>query len=250
MRKIIISSKFNIMTGNRNFTYGRNEHLRKNKEWIDNRVDIFMKYTGKCLMEQTNQDFTAVYVYADETEEDIKSAFSRYPKLNSNIIFVKKSEYEETIDNLSSDVDELFLVRLDSDDLYKKDIVEKLHNIEVDDSIEGLICRKGYMYEGLSNRLAKYYHKNFTFYTLIYRLNNEEVKYSSLDVTPYELLVDFSHGRIDDYNLLELQGRNYIFNIHGTNTDSTFELYDWGFARTEGEIVDEIEKEKILKEFF
>lgn len=249
MRKIIVTSKFNIMDGSRNYTYSKNQNSRNNKEWIDYRMDIFQRYTLQSLKKQTNQDFTAVYVYDDISEALINEALSRYAKLPPNIIFVRKSEYTKTIENLCRGYNSLFYTRLDSDDMYHYHYIQKLHNYIPREDTKALISTSGYMYDSVGNRMANYFHDRFTYYTLIYRFFDLNNLFSSLDVTPYDLLVNFSHGRIVDYNPDVIEGRNFIFNIHGSNTDSGFGEYNWGFARTEGLITDENEKRQVLSQF-
>ncbi|MDO7203606.1 hypothetical protein Q5M85_04635 [Paraclostridium bifermentans] len=51
-----------------------------------------MKYTGKSLINQTNQDFKCVVRYAKESENLIFDALSKYPKLPGNIIFTDDGE--------------------------------------------------------------------------------------------------------------------------------------------------------------
>lgn len=250
MKKIIVSSKFNIMTGIRNKTYGRNENLRFTKDWIENRMKIFMNFTCKSLQKQTNQNFTALYVYEDGTENLIIDALSKYPPLPENIKFIKKSEYDTVIDSLTIGYDELYLTRLDSDDMYVKTFIQKLHDYKPKEETEALLCQYGYIYDSINKRLGEYYHYQFTFYTFIYKLNNEDNKFSSLNITPWDVLVNFSHLKIIDYKYESIPERNFIFNIHSHNTDSIFGIYDWGNCRVEREILDKPEIGRITSDFF
>lgn len=221
-KKIIITSKFNIMTGDRNPVYSSNENERFNQNWIEDRMDIFMRFTCQCLMHQSNQDFTAVYAYADSTEDYVLDALDNYDPLPINIIFVKVSDYADIIDKLSDGYDYLYLTRLDTDDLYRKNFVQTLHDYPIKDDTQELLCQYGYIYDSVNNKLANYYHLQFTFYTFIYRLYSETTKYSSLPLTPREFLTDFSHFRTIDFKYESVPGRNFILNIHGQNTNSGF----------------------------
>ena len=57
------------------------------KEWIDPRIDVFMDYTAKSLINQTNQNFKCILRHTPGTKEVIHDSLSRYPKLPDNIIF-------------------------------------------------------------------------------------------------------------------------------------------------------------------
>lgn len=250
MKKIVvITSKFNLMNGDRNKTYGKNEKQRVEKDWIDNRIDIFMRFTAQSLMNQINQEFIALYAYEDSTENYIFDALSNYKKLPDNIRFVKKSEYMNELDKITQGYDILFLSRLDSDDLYRDSFVQNLYDLDLKDDTEEILCQSGYIYDSVKNRLAEYYHKQFTFYTFIYRLYKEGKKYSSLSIDPWDLLLNFSHFRTIDYKYETLPGRNFVFMIHSQNTNSFFGNYNYGFNRVERFIEDSQKKIDILFNF-
>ncbi|MGL5381211.1 glycosyltransferase [Clostridium sp.] len=248
-KKIIVTSKFNIMQGERNSAYASTQEIRKNIDWIEERMDIFYKYTLKCLKKQTNQDFIAVYAYDDSTEVYIQDAINKRGTLPENIMFVPKSKYEYTIDDLSKGYDRLYLTRLDSDDLYINTFIETLHNIQIKDDTEALTCNYGYMYDSVNNRIAKIWHMSFTFYTLIYKLDEEAVKYYTLPMTPLEYLTDLSHFDIMKYRYEYIDGYNFIWNIHGKNAYSVFAKYDYYHLKTEQIINSDNIKNDILSKF-
>lgn len=249
-KKIIITSKFNIMTGVRNNYYSKSEQLRFDTEWVEGRMDIFMNYTLKSLKAQTNQDFTAVYAIEDSTEDLVNDTLKKYEPLPSNIMFVKKSDYLDTLDKLSDGYHVLYLTRLDSDDMYCKDFIDILHKFPVKTNTQELICQDGYMYDSVGNRLADFHHNCFTFYTFIYKKYKEFQKYDSFPLTPMQLLIDFSHFSTMNYNYESIPGRNFIYHIHGKNAASTFYMYDYGFVKVERIIEDDTEKEAALSRFF
>lgn len=249
-KKIILTSKFNIMTGERNRCYSRNEWARTNRDWLENRLAIFENFTLKCLKKQSVQDFTAVYAIEDSSEEVINEILQQYGPLPSNVMFVKKSEYTNVITSLCQGYDMLYLTRLDSDDMYPQEFVKTLHNFPIKENTQELLCQEGFIYHSPSNQLAEYYHQMFTYYTFIYRLYKEDTRFSSLPITPMDLLVNFPHGATMNYVYETIPGRQFIFHIHGTNTDSTFGVYDWGFAKVGKMIDDPIVKNNILACFF
>ena len=250
MKKIIvITSKFNLMSGEVYKAYIKTEKARLEQEWISKRLEIFMRFTSQSLINQSDQRFIAIYAYEDSTEKNIFDTLAKYPKLPDNIRFVKKTEYMNELNKITEGYDTLLLTRLDSDDLYRNDFVERLMNYDIKDDLEEILCQRGYIYDSINNKLAEYYHKQFTFYTFIYRLGKGDNKYSSLEVSPMELLLDFSHFRTTDYNYETLPGRNFIFNIHNKNTDSGFSDYNHGFNRVERFIDNKQKIEDILYDF-
>lgn len=245
-KKIIITSKLNIMTGERNHCYSKNAGVISNRDWLENRISIFMNFTLKCLQKQTLQDFTAVYAINDSSEDMINEILTQYPPLPANIILIKKSEYSNLISSLCVDYDILYLTRLDSDDMYPKEFVKTLMEFPVKEETQELLCQEGFIYNSQTNQLAEYYHQMFTYYTFIYELYKEDVQFSSLALTPMDFLVNFPHGATMQYNYETIPGRQFLFHIHGNNTDSTFGVYDWGFCKVGAMIDDETAKNNIL----
>lgn len=248
--KVVITSKLNIMTGEKYEAYSKSAKERENKEWLEERINIFMNFTAKSLIHQTNQNFTALYAFEDSTENYIYEALDKYSKLPDNIKFVKKTEYMDMLDKITKGYEMLYLVHLDSDDLYRNDFVDRILKLEINDDTEELLCPFGYIYDSRNNRLAEYYHKQFIFYTFIYRFYKENEKYSSLNIDPWKLLIDFSHFKTINYKYEIVSGRNFMFNIHGNNANSFFGSYNYGFSEMQREIYNEDEKIDILYDFF
>lgn len=116
-------------------------------KWIHNRIKIFQKYTRNSLENQSNQDFITLIEYEDKTEKDIKKALGNYKKLPSNITFIPKSRLERKMKEQLAGYKYLYLVRLDSDDLYRKDYIKQLHNHQIRKQVQAIINQKGYMYD-------------------------------------------------------------------------------------------------------
>lgn len=49
------------------------------RDWIENRMKIFMNYTLKSLKGQSNQNYIALVRYDRSTEKLIRQALSKYP---------------------------------------------------------------------------------------------------------------------------------------------------------------------------
>ncbi|MGF7060015.1 glycosyltransferase [Brassicibacter mesophilus] len=228
------------------------------KEWLAQRISIFMRYTLQSLKNQTNQNFLALIVYDTKSKEIIESTLAKNKVLSENIRFVTPIEHYNQILESTKGYDYLYLVRLDSDDMYHKSFVQQLHDYNPKDDTQILICQKGYIYDSVNNRLAKYFHFSPQFYTLIYKVEDY------IHGKRHDL--GGSHGGAIKLNHEILEEPNYINHAHSNNTaikfpkanpkvnrDIWIDNEDSGPSRPQliGNIYeDKEETSKILEEFF
>lgn len=203
-KKIIIISSLNTM----NF---RKERLEK--EWIEYRIDIFMKYTMKSLKQQTNQDFLAFIFYENDSEDILREALAKYEKLPDNIQFTCLKESKQITENITG-YDYLYLVRIDSDDMYHKSYVQKLHDYMPREETQVLINQNGYLYDSINIRLGKYYNESPSPYTLIYKTKDylENFRYKLQGGHPGAIRLP--HEIMDGYN--------FVVTVHSQNTSTQF----------------------------
>ncbi|MDF2035795.1 glycosyltransferase [Cytobacillus oceanisediminis] len=204
-RKIIIDIVFN--------TFGFNEQ-RYTKEWIDNRIAVFTKFTRSSLENQTNQDFVTFVRYEDKTKDLVEQALSNHKKLPNNIQFVNKKEYRDRFNEVIQNSKEFFKVRLDSDDMYHNSFIQQLHDYKPKKGTEILINQKGYIYDSLEGRLATYYYKSPPFYTFVY--NTEDYLNGTRYKTPggHAGAIQLKHEILD--------GSNYMVVVHSKNNSTKF----------------------------
>lgn len=205
------------------------------KEWIDYRIDLFMKYALVSLLNQTNQNFLSIVVYLDSTEQIVLDALKKYDSLPENVLFVNHKDLNKVKYDYIKDSDLYYEVRLDSDDMYAPDFIDKLYKSKYYEGLECIICQDGYVYDISNNILAKWHHISPTFYTLVYKTSQ------FLQWNRYNL-IGGHEGAINLNNEI-LQGDNFIFLVHEKNISSTIENRDGKIIIDDGE-----EKEKILKE--
>lgn len=98
------------------------------KEWIDPRIDVFMDFTAKSLINQTNQNFKCILRHTPGTKEIINDSLSRYPKLPDNIIFT--DDGDNLIKEIISPYKYVFHIRIDSDNMFSPDYIDQLYKIE------------------------------------------------------------------------------------------------------------------------
>lgn len=239
-KKIIVDIPFNI-----NFTnyfddastqaiFNKSFSATQQKDWIDYRIDIFMKYTGNCLINQTNQNFTCYVRYSESTEDLIFEALSKYPKLPDNIIFI--SDPTEYISKAVEENDYLYHVNIDSDNMYDIDFIDQLDKFDYVDGVECLLCHDGYIYDSNTDRLAKITHFSPSLYVYVYTKRTYKMYFKKRLFEPHALC----QHKVN----LPIPGRTYMIITHVKNLDNNFDLIkNW---LGDGSTVEDLEKEEIL----
>lgn len=231
MHKIILRIPFN----DSNYLNGKN----LTKEWIEYRLRISMKYTIDSLKKQTNQDFIAIFRFVAETEDIIKEALSKYESLPANIRFIKHTETEDFINQeiTNGDYDYLFLVRLDSDDLYHKDYIEKLHRYQPKEGTQFLINQKGFIYDDETKRLAHWEQASPPFFVWVYPVQDYLAGIRYYTPGGHVSVIQFPHEVLDENNFMVVH--------HNQNTVTKFDESPF----LTGHIKDQNVISKIMNEF-
>ncbi|QRG68829.1 glycosyltransferase [Brevibacillus choshinensis] len=207
-KKIIVGIAFN----SKKLKYNRKK--RFSKRWIKNRMKIFMGYTRKSLAKQTNQGFEALIEYADRSRKKIKKQLGKYKKLPQNIKFIPKSMYKKSIRKRLKGYQYLYLVRLDSDDLYRRSFIQQLKNHRPGKGVKAIINQHGYMYDSKNHRIAPMYAKSPPFYTLIYKAKDY--------IKGKRYRLRGGHPAVIRLRHNKLRRRNFVHIIHSGNTTSKF----------------------------
>ena len=240
-KKIIIDMPLNTIT----YFNQRNNFKGLTKDWLEYRIDLFMKYTYKCLINQTDQDFLCVIHYMQQTENIINEILSKYPKLPINVVF--SSDGDNLIKSSLQGYDYVYKLRLDSDNIIHPSFVAQLKKVDYREGLQCIIGRWGYVYDAVTNRLAWWNHDSSAFNSYVYKVkeylqNNfmasTEPEYHMVAVN---LNHDFLFANHDD-------GRSYIILVHGKNLQNEFdEIVSSNLCP--GIIEDEELKATILKDF-
>lgn len=240
-KNIIIDIPFNIDLSNymlpKNYIHPKLRKsfiLAQNKEWINRRMEIFMKYTGNSLIHQTDQQFLCLLRYTPQTEEYIKDALSKYPKLPQNIIFT--TEAQNIIDESVKEKKNLYRVVIDSDNMYTQDFIAKLNAMQPLPTTQTIICQEGYTYDETTNQLAAIFHSAPSFYAAIYDLKTYE--------TLYKQRLFEKHWHAVHYPYEVMSGRNYCIVVHEQNVDNKFDVL---IKHCGGQLIEGKEKEIILE---
>ncbi|MCR2804343.1 putative rhamnosyl transferase [Paenibacillus soyae] len=181
--------------------------------WIDYRMDITMRFTAKSLSGQSRSDFKAFIYYLDETEPLIAASLARHEPLPAHIEFVPFSKRKERMDAAVQGYSKAYVARIDSDNMFKKDYVERLYAHVPKPATQVLISQRGYLYDSNTNRLANVSYASPSFYTFIY----DTEKFLS----GYRYPLKTHHDAIR-YKHELMAGRNFVVVVHQTNVMNKF----------------------------
>lgn len=200
------------------------------KEWIDYRISIFMNYTLKSLQAQTNQAFKAYVLFNPGTEDYIKQALAGFDPLPENVKFIIEADLNKKIIEYIDGYEELFFVHLESDDMYRNDFMQRMHDYTLQDTNNvAVICPYGYMYDSVQNRLVKFYFYAPSFCVFVYKVidfqkglrYNLSKGWTSTLNYPYEVFKDPC----------------YINHCHGKNSGISFERASFWRPRKESDVL-------------
>lgn len=225
-----------LIVVNINFNTHRFTDKRLTKEWIDERIAIFNKFTLRSLRNQTNQDFITHVNYDPVTESLIKNALENYEQLPDNVMFVTPHK-RNIIDRLDG-YDSLYIVRIDSDNLYHQSFIQQLHDHKPKDETQVLINQKGYVYDSVKNKLATYFQVSPSFYTLVYKAEDYLKGIRHTIPGTHAAAIQLPHEILDRYN--------YTIVIHTSNFMNGDHLFRGANSKM---ITDSHEYDTILKAF-
>lgn len=207
-KAIIIWSEFNTLPFS---------DKRFSKSWIEKRINIFMRFTLNSLKAQTNQNYLALIKYEDKSKDIIDNVLSKYSKLPDNICFISKSKYEKKVIEKAKGFEYLYLVRLDSDDMYHKSFIQQLYDYKHDISTEAIINQNGYIYDSIKKQMARFPQKSPNYYTLVYKVDDY--------IAGKRYVIPGGHPNVIKLlNHEVIKKPNYIRLVHTTNDSSTFRL--------------------------
>ncbi|MGL4738049.1 MAG: glycosyltransferase [Cellulosilyticaceae bacterium] len=240
--KVVVKIKFNVP-----YTQFKNPFVeeRLTQQWIEQRLSVFMKYTYKSLVRQSNQQFKAFVLYDPKSEEVLKEELNKYDGLNTNIVFTH--DFEKDIEEYIGNEACFAMLYLDSDNMIHPTFVQRVYDMPIEDT-EVIISQRGYVYEEINHRVSLYYYgAPDTFYTLIYPTKQyfEGFRYNY----PCNQYGDVIHGNY----LLKLKyrvfkERMFIVTIHGKNVSHDIERM-FGYKTVQGFLEEGIEKKSVLEDY-
>ncbi len=212
--------------------------------WWKYRLSLYEHYTLSSIVNQTNQNFYLLmtvdnrFPLKDELEEILKRSDLKYILVNRSI----ENDLENKIKTFP-DFKYVFSTRIDSDDLFRKDVVEEIQKYEYSWR-RALVFQKGYCYNCIDKKLQHYQVMSPPNSTIMYPKDiflNEDKRREYLDIHGHDQV-------FSKLNSIILSENKYMILIHKSNRRSVF---------IEGEQADELkrfnidetEHEEILKNF-
>ncbi|MDQ6423631.1 glycosyltransferase [Paenibacillus sp. LHD-117] len=182
-------------------------------KWINYRMDITMKYTAQCLRKQTSSDFTALFLYKDETEPIIQEALARYEALPPHIRFVPATGARAIATEAIRDSALTYSVRLDSDNMFSKDYMERLRGRVLKPGTQAIVTKQGYIYDSVRHRLATIGYPSPSFYALVFK-TEEFIAGKKYPLRTHHDAIRLRHEL--------MPGRNFVVVVHKTNALNAF----------------------------
>lgn len=195
-----------------------NEFTRKIShpdEWWEHRIDIYEHFCLASIKNQTNHDFLLMMRICDYVPEKFQTRIHSL-LTESGLTFMMfnsdKISHQEAITPYVKDFEYIYYTRIDSDDMFHKEVVNEIQSHEYSYR-RVLLFQKGYCYECRENRLQHYFMPAPPFSTIMY---------------PTEIFLDpdkqFQYTQAKSHDSLintmcpvKLSENKIIVNVHGTN---------------------------------
>ena len=213
-------------------------------EWWKYRLSLYKHYTLNSIINQTNQNFYLLmtvddrYPLRDELEEILKQSGLRYIMIDRTI----ENDLLNKVKTLP-DFKYVYTTRIDSDDLFRKDVVEEIQKYDFRHR-GALVFQKGYCYDAVNKKLQHYRVQSPPNSTIMYPRNvflyeNKRREYMNIH----------GHDQVfGQMNSIVLSENKYMILIHGKNRRSVY--VDGKRAEELNRfMISENEHENILKDF-
>lgn len=225
-KKVVIQINFNNL--------GLNPD-RLNRKWLEERIQLFRSLTLRSLKKQNNQNFLTVLKLDQSSSEIVEDILSKQEPLPANIRFGTPVETDRMIGDYVKGAQELYVTRIDSDDLYHETFVQQLHDYKPQPDTVALVNCYGYMWDIEGGGMVRDYHFSPQFYTFIYPVADFLAGYR------VKLPGKGTHGNVIDLPHEIFPARNYVNIIHNANSSAKrFRSKDFLSLQ---------EKEQVLSEF-
>lgn len=170
---------------------GVGKHQYKGDEWFKNRIEVFLNYTLKSLLNQSNKNFV---VWLSFRKEDMYNPLvlklaDRLP-MSLNIVWTfngllyhddrnaeQNKTLEQRLERALKTIEHLpmarfvLLTRLDSDDMLHKDAVQRIQDAHTEYPAKQALCmNRGYIYNQEKDEVCLWHPEtNPPFHTIVFR---------------------------------------------------------------------------------
>lgn len=216
--------------------------LDKATAWINYRYDYWYRYTRNSILNQTNPNWEYWLIITNDTIKILGDEKLNKIVEDDRIKLVHRDNQIAAFQKAQGDYDYYMVLRLDSDDMYHKDVTDEMMTVDVFD--DSGLCRyvqylKGYVYKPRNKKLKEWWREHMTppFFAMVYP---KEIWNSKINNSDGELF-DGGHEQVRNHKRKLLDGGRFCVGVHDLNMVTTIG------KRTE--ITDEEEKSRILSNF-
>jgi len=216
--------------------------LEKATAWINYRYDYWCRYTRNSILNQTNSNWEYWLIVNEDTLAILGEDRVNEITEDDRMKIVNRNNQIEAFKKAQGDYDFYMVLRLDSDDMYRKDVTDEMMNVDVFD--EGELYRyvqytHGYIYKPRNKKLKKWWRKHMTppFFAMIYPKDVWNNKIVNSDGG----LFDGGHEQVRNHKRKLLDEGKFCVGVHDLNMVTTIGKRE--------EIIDEEEKKAILSSF-
>lgn len=234
MRKVIYTTGFKAPV--------KKLGLEKATEWINYRYDYWCRYTRNSILNQTNTNWEYWLIVTDDSVKILGEERTNQVLEDDRMKIVYRNDQLSAFKNAQGDYDYYMVLRLDSDDMYRKDVTDEMMSVEVSDS-DGLYryvqYTHGYVYKPRNKKLKEWWRQHMTppFFAMIYPKEIWDSKIKNMDGE----LFDGGHEQVRVHKRKLLGKGKFCVGVHDLNMVTTL--------GKRAEIIDEKEKERILSGF-
>lgn len=217
----------------------------KNIDWFKYRLKILENFTLKSLVNQTIKNFYyVIYLrrcFPEALVLELQKILNNSGLRNAIIYYDKENDIKNKISSYFPKSKYIYATRIDSDDLFHKDVVREIQSYQFKRR-QALIYQRGYCYDCINKKMRHHLMSCPPFHTIMY---------------PYELYLDLNTAAeyrgssgghdtiISSMNYTVLEPYKYIVLFHGLNNRSRYvEKNEYDFRTIPRE-----EHNKILKDF-
>ena len=172
--------------------------ISQSLEWWKYRLSIYENYTLKSIINQTNKNFFLLMTVDNKfpLQHELKKILDN---TGLKYLFVNKTIENDFIEKIKTlpDFKYVFMTRIDSDDLFRKDVVEEIQKYKYSWR-RALVFQKGYCYNAIDKSLQHY---------KVFSPPNSTIMF------PKEIFLDSVKGR----EYMDIHGHDQVF----SHMDST-----------------------------
>ena len=178
-----------------------NRTLYLNEDWLNFRVDLFLKYCAPSVLGQDRGDFYWSIIIDKETPEDIRNKLLIDKRI---YLHTCETERKQRTKELSNQSFKYVFSRIDSDDGYRKDFTEQIYQFKSNDE-EFLIDINYICFDMIKNIFQEKTTKSSHFISMYTKNSNFNIYYKN----HVKLIKNFKYYKINNFLGIEI--------VHGKN---------------------------------